>query len=214
MRSSIDKDSLADRVYAQVLHEIVSGALPPNSKVDLNTLARDFQVSRTPIREAFLTLKQINLAQVTPYTSTFIADWGPSDMAERSITLGNIAAFTLLPPSGAEAFAGLAAARDDPAPVPHDDIDQFGQTCDALIRTSLPRTHMAILRVHADPLFAYLRSPGPVRHGIDLSVTERKRQLLGMRLRSCLTADDRIETARAVVAYATCLARTLSPQDD
>lgn len=210
MRSSIDKGSLADRVYAQVLHEIVSGALPPNSKVDLNTLARDFDVSRTPLREAFLTLKQINLAQVTPYTSTLIADWGPLDMAERSVTLGHVAASTLLPPTGAEGSVCLAAARGEPGGVARDDIDQFGSICDALIRTSLPKTHAAILRVHAEPLFAYLRSRGPVGHGIDLASTRRERQRLMARARSCVSLGDRVETAGAIVSYAYCLAKTLS----
>lgn len=212
MRFSIDKDSLADRVYAQVLHEIVSGALPPNSKVDLNALARDFDVSRTPLREAFLTLKQINLAQVTPYTSTVIADWGPVDMAERSVTLGHIAAFTLLPQAGAEGSNRLRAARDEQGVATRDDIDHFGSMCDALIRASLPKTHAAIFRVHAEPLFAYLRSRGPVRHGIDLASTRRKRQMLISRARSYVSAGDCAETARAIVAYACCLAKTLSPR--
>lgn len=47
-----DKNSLGDKVYEYLRNQIMSGKLPPNSRLPENELASSLQVSRAPIREA------------------------------------------------------------------------------------------------------------------------------------------------------------------
>lgn len=206
-----EKSSIAERVYADLLRSIVSGTLPSGTKVHLDALAYELDVSRTPLREAFLWLKQINLAQVTPYRSTLIAAWGPSDMAERAHTVGWIAGHAALSEGRGPQCGALRAPSPEPTDGTEDDIDDFALLCDALIRAHLPQTGSSIIRVHAEPLFAYLRSPGPDRHGIDLAATSAERRIALERIRGDSAAGDFTSAAASITAYTDILAHTLAP---
>ncbi|ANN62058.1 hypothetical protein A9174_34700 (plasmid) [Mesorhizobium loti NZP2037] len=54
----VPKRRLADEVYAQILSAITEGAIPPSERIVQEKLAADFQISRTPVREALLRLEQ------------------------------------------------------------------------------------------------------------------------------------------------------------
>lgn len=58
--------SLQDRIRQALELEILSGARPPGSAIDEKALARQFEASRTPVREALLLLAAQGLVQIAP----------------------------------------------------------------------------------------------------------------------------------------------------
>src|SRR5690606_8359776 len=64
--------SMQDRIRASLEQEIVSGARPPGSPIDEKQLASQFQASRTPVREALLTLAVQGLVRIVPRSGIFV----------------------------------------------------------------------------------------------------------------------------------------------
>ncbi len=62
--------------------EIVNGALKPGERLDEAALAERFNVSRTPIREAFKYLVGSGLVETVPNRGTFVASVGLSQLIE------------------------------------------------------------------------------------------------------------------------------------
>lgn len=58
--------SLADQVYDLVKEQILSGKIPCGSKISEDSLATQFGVSRTPIREALKRLSAYGIIQMEP----------------------------------------------------------------------------------------------------------------------------------------------------
>jgi DNA-binding GntR family transcriptional regulator len=58
--------TIGAQVYAKIADEIVQGKLLPGERLDERGLAKKFQVSRTPIREAFRELKVRGLVEIRP----------------------------------------------------------------------------------------------------------------------------------------------------
>lgn len=67
----------ADWVFNHLHGEIVSGARPPGSRVDLDEVGRLLDVSRTPVREALLRLETEGLVERTPYRGAVVAAIDP-----------------------------------------------------------------------------------------------------------------------------------------
>ena len=65
--------SAADRVYAQVKHDILAGDLPGGVFVTEGALAAETGVSRTPVREALLRLEGEGLVRLYPKKGALIA---------------------------------------------------------------------------------------------------------------------------------------------
>ena len=58
-------ENLTDLVFAAIRRRMVEGSLPPGSSVSEAMLAKDLQVSKTPVREALLQLRNIGLVEAT-----------------------------------------------------------------------------------------------------------------------------------------------------
>src|SRR2546429_2443129 len=56
-------ESLADMVYDAIRRLVMDKTLPPGSRVSENALAERLGVSKTPVREAMLRLRQIGVIQ-------------------------------------------------------------------------------------------------------------------------------------------------------
>lgn len=91
----IDTTSLVDQVYAILWQEIVQRNLKPNEKIDINLLAEELEVSRTPIVDALIRLEMDGLVTrrnrvgtfVTPVNkSSFLASFQSREMVEQYIT--------------------------------------------------------------------------------------------------------------------------------
>jgi DNA-binding GntR family transcriptional regulator len=71
-RSHVPK-TLADRLRMQISDDIVRGELAPGALLDEMELARRFQVSRTPVREAIRLLAASGLVDARPHRSAVVA---------------------------------------------------------------------------------------------------------------------------------------------
>lgn len=71
-------DALRDRLE----QEIVTGLLRPGDRLDEQTLATRFGVSRTPIREALLQLASTNLITMSPRRGAYVTALGVKEIIE------------------------------------------------------------------------------------------------------------------------------------
>ncbi|MBY0381384.1 MAG: GntR family transcriptional regulator [Xanthobacteraceae bacterium] len=67
------KLTLADELRIRLADDIVRGFLPLGATLDESQTARRFQVSRTPVREAFRELAASGLVDAKPHRSTLVA---------------------------------------------------------------------------------------------------------------------------------------------
>lgn len=68
------RDAIEDR--------ILTGTLPPGARLDEATLADDFGVSRTPVRQALFQLAATGLIEHIPRRGAFVVDVGPLRLRE------------------------------------------------------------------------------------------------------------------------------------
>ena len=67
------RKTLAEELRLQLADEIVRGALAPGAALDETTLARRFDVSRTPVREAIRLLAASGLVEVRAHRAAVVA---------------------------------------------------------------------------------------------------------------------------------------------
>ncbi|CAN7239311.1 GntR family transcriptional regulator [Knoellia sp. LjRoot47] len=72
----------AGRVRQAVLDDILSGALAPGTPLDEVALARQHDVSRTPVREALRALQADGLLEVGPRRQLLVVDVSPEHRSE------------------------------------------------------------------------------------------------------------------------------------
>jgi GntR family transcriptional regulator, rspAB operon transcriptional repressor len=68
---SIPADSLHERVYQKIKSDILLGLYHPGEKLDVNGLAGQYGVSRTPVRDALHVLQREGLVEVLPRVGYF-----------------------------------------------------------------------------------------------------------------------------------------------
>jgi DNA-binding GntR family transcriptional regulator len=64
---------LSDEIYRVLAHSIVTGALEPGRRLDEPSLCRQFEVSRTPVREALRRLSGTGLVEMLPRRGVTVA---------------------------------------------------------------------------------------------------------------------------------------------
>jgi DNA-binding GntR family transcriptional regulator len=64
-------------VFNHLHAEIVNGSLPPGTRLDLEAVADELDVSRTPVREAMLRLESEGLVERSPYRGAIVAAIDP-----------------------------------------------------------------------------------------------------------------------------------------
>ncbi len=67
------RQTLADRIYDRLHHDITNLILPPGTPILEREVASAFDASRTPVREAVLRLVKEMLVEVVPNSGTFVA---------------------------------------------------------------------------------------------------------------------------------------------
>lgn len=73
----------ADGLRDQLEQDIVTGAVRPGERLDEQSLAARFGVSRTPIREALMQLATAGLVDLQPRRGAFVASLSLKDVIER-----------------------------------------------------------------------------------------------------------------------------------
>jgi DNA-binding GntR family transcriptional regulator len=82
--------TLAQKTLEQVASEIVSGALPPGQRLEEQSLAARFRVSRTPVREALRLLSGMGLVDVLPHRGVVVAKIDLERLTDMFDTLGEL----------------------------------------------------------------------------------------------------------------------------
>lgn len=73
---------LADSVRSRLEQRIITGELTPGTKIDEQQLADEFQVSRTPVREALNQLASIGLVKTRPRQGATVAVLSLKDLID------------------------------------------------------------------------------------------------------------------------------------
>lgn len=74
--------STADYATAEIRQLILSGALPPGSRLDQIELARRLDVSRHPVRQAIERLAERGFVTISPHRSAVVAEISDKDMSD------------------------------------------------------------------------------------------------------------------------------------
>jgi len=77
-----DKTTRSEEILHCLESEILSGALPPGSKLDEKGLAARFDVSRTPVREVLRHLASSGLVQMRPHHGTIVRQFTLTELIE------------------------------------------------------------------------------------------------------------------------------------
>ncbi len=67
-----ERRTTADEIFDQLQADIVAMRLPPGTKVSESEIAKQYGVSRQPVREAFIQLNNLDLLQVRPQKATLV----------------------------------------------------------------------------------------------------------------------------------------------
>ena len=78
-RYPIERQSLAEQVYNYIKRLILSGELKGGEKIPEERVARQFGVSRTPIREALRRLEEYGLIYIKPRSYAVVVDLDPNE---------------------------------------------------------------------------------------------------------------------------------------
>jgi DNA-binding GntR family transcriptional regulator len=108
----LDRASTASRVVAVLRERIAGGTLAPGARIVELELARELRVSRSPIREALLTLAQEGLVAILPYRGAIVAPLSRGrlrELMEFRLALERFALERLIERSDKRAIAHLRA---------------------------------------------------------------------------------------------------------
>jgi DNA-binding GntR family transcriptional regulator len=75
------RELLADRAYEELRDRIVTLEIPPGAPIDEVMLGEEFEMGRTPVREAIKRLALENLVVVFPRRGTFASEINITDLA-------------------------------------------------------------------------------------------------------------------------------------
>jgi DNA-binding GntR family transcriptional regulator len=79
------------RAAEELRNRILTGALGPGTRLDLDALTVEFGASRTPIREALLELSYEGLVEVAPRSGITVLGLSPRDVLDNFAILGTLA---------------------------------------------------------------------------------------------------------------------------
>ena len=123
--TSISRQPMAEQVKRVLMQQIVSGTLEPGTRLRELQLAKEFETSQGPIREALRELEAIGLVATEPYKGSYVRNVTGKEICEaysvRALLeghAGQLAAARLgegIGPLRAEAEAVRQAARQDDA---------------------------------------------------------------------------------------------------
>ena len=82
--------TIAARVEERLVDAILRGELAPGSKLDEQTLAARFNVSRTPVREALRQLLASGLVESIPRRGAVVTTFGPERLSQLYEAIGEL----------------------------------------------------------------------------------------------------------------------------
>ncbi|MBV8790317.1 MAG: GntR family transcriptional regulator [Mycobacterium sp.] len=80
--------TVRERAARELRDRILTGALPADSRIDLDAITEEFATSRTPVREALLELSFEGLVRVAPRSGVTVIGISPEDVMDSFTILG------------------------------------------------------------------------------------------------------------------------------
>lgn len=81
-KGGFDRNRIDDRVRLTILERIMDGTYQPGERLKELTLAREFRVSQTPVREALRKLEAIGVLKSDPYRGTRVRQLSISELRD------------------------------------------------------------------------------------------------------------------------------------
>jgi DNA-binding GntR family transcriptional regulator len=172
---------LADRVYRALRERIIEGDYLPGQKLNLAQLARDLEVSNTPIREAMARLERVGLVEVVPYCGPKVKRLTAAqlrDIYDVRIALEELAVRLVAQSQDPDVLQGMARALemqeracsgDDPRAV----VDADRAFHDALVEASGNSILLEMLPNLSDRTRLLLELDKPPSEGMDKEAAGR-----------------------------------------
>jgi len=89
MAAGVDiSGTVRERAARELRDRILTGVLPPGSRIDLDAITNEFATSRTPVREALLELSFEGLVHVAPRSGITVVGISPKDVVDSFTILG------------------------------------------------------------------------------------------------------------------------------
>jgi DNA-binding GntR family transcriptional regulator len=126
--------SLRDMVLDRLEQEMISGALPPGSRLREREIAAALGVSVTPVKEALRTLEQYGLVRVEARRGTYVSELVNSPVAEVYAVRGAIESL---------------AARFTATKITDAQIDELGRTVATMRQLAAARRVPALIEANA-----------------------------------------------------------------
>lgn len=82
--------TVRSRAAAELRDRILTGTLPPGTRLDLDEITREFGTSRTPVREALLELSYEGLVSVAPRSRIVVLGMTPDDAVDNFAVLATL----------------------------------------------------------------------------------------------------------------------------
>ena len=82
MKKTIDNTNLRDQTYDIIKNMIILREIEPGKKINEEHIAREIQVSRTPIREALCRLENEGIVTIIPRRGAFVSDLTETNVRE------------------------------------------------------------------------------------------------------------------------------------
>ena len=82
MKKTIDNTNLRDQTYDIIKNMIILREIEPGKKINEEHIAKEIQVSRTPIREALCRLENEGIVTIIPRRGAFVSDLTENNVRE------------------------------------------------------------------------------------------------------------------------------------
>ena len=161
MDTSEQPSRLSEPLAMRIEENIATGTYAPGKRLDESELAREFEVSRTPVREALIQLAGVGLVEMRPRRGAIVADVKPNRlvemfevMAELEAMCGRLAARRITKAEQSaltQAHRACEKARDDSDP------DAYYHLNEVFHRTIYAASHNEFLSEQATALHRRLR---------------------------------------------------------
>jgi len=146
IKRSRDNKRRAEDIRLRLENEILSGALTPGERLDETGLARRFNVSRTPVREALLQLASVGLIEMRPRQSAVVANITVQQLLQMFEAMAELEALC----------ARLAARRMSPEE--REGLRRAHRRCSRIARDGDPEAYYAANRDFHEAVYAGARN--------------------------------------------------------
>lgn len=208
----INKGLLADAVYDRLLGDIIVGRYLSEERLNVDGIADEFGVSRTPVREALIQLSASGFVEVVRNSRTQVSAWTVCDIRDRLEVVGALVRLTVTDPRFQLEELGERAYVQRQVAGPVSDVHLFLDLAEAIVRAGGNRAASGMLRGLVLPLRLFLALDVLIAHDIDLRPLREVRAADLTAAIGAFRTGDRAETEQLINKYVSALAEGLSPR--